>query len=132
MLFKNKQIESFDRLLLKISGMRDAWEYEIICRGEKSEVAAYTLCFSKGEDCRRLDNSASVDTKVILGLLNDCRILKWDGFSGANPRGVRDGYMFTLKAVVNGDRNIYACGSNNYPRHYHELIKGITDMLQGG
>ena len=109
--------------------MRCAEQYEIVCKGEFSEVAFYTKLYTGEKDGRRLEKSAVQSTDEIIKLFNDCNILKWDGFNGPNPRHIRDGYMFNLTAEVNCGTKIYASGSNNYPRHYHELLDSIRDIL---
>ena len=129
MLFSKQKIESFDSVRLTVTGMRCAQEFELLCKGDKTEVALYDLIYTDGEKVRRLNKSVAVDTADVLSLLNECCLLKWDGFCGANPRGVCDGYMFELRAEVNAGRTIGAHGSNNYPRRYHQLKNGIMQML---
>ena len=37
--------------------------------------------------------------------------------------------MFSLEALVNENRTVKAEGSANFPRHYHELKRWITENL---
>ena len=129
MFGSKEKITSFSRLTLTLKGMRAIDEYEIICKGDVCEIAQYTKYYTRPEDERELNKSVTVDTASIIGLMNDCRMMSWDGFHGPNPRNVRDGYMFTLTAEVNGDKMIRAEGSNNYPRHYSEFRSAINKML---
>lgn len=129
MLFSKEKITSFTILTLTLSGMRGIEEYEIVCRGDESEVARYCRFYTRDEDERRLLGGGSAPTDAILQLMNDCRVLSWDGFSGPNPHGVRDGWMFRLSAEVNG-RKISASGSNNYPRHYHAFFDAIRGYIK--
>ena len=86
------------------------------------------MLYTKDRD--RVPQKQAVCTiEEMLALLNDCGVLSWDGFSGDNPRGVMDGYMFAFKATENGDRAVRANGSNNYPRHYHKFLDEIEKRL---
>ena len=124
----NTEATSFTKLTLRLSGMRSTEEYEIVCQGETSECAQYLIFYSKDGDRRKLEKSVQRPTDMVLELLNRCSVMRWDGFSGSNPRGVRDGWMFTLTAEINGEK-IYASGSNNYPRHYREFMDGFKTLL---
>ena len=64
-----------------------------------------------------------------LQLLNDCRLLAWDGFYGPHPKHVLDGTMFRLTATVNGDQTIRANGSQNFPKHYRDFTDGLYALL---
>lgn len=129
MLFAKEKIVSFTKLTLTVSGMRSIDEYEIVCSAENAEIAHYTRFYTRDEDDRELNKSAVVPTDRIINLMNDCGLMSWDGFSGTNPRNVRDGYMFRLTAEVNEGKRIRAEGSNNYPRHYREFKSAITNYL---
>ena len=109
--------------------MRHIEEYEIVCKGENSEISFYSKFYTRDHDDRLPEKTAESPTDELLKLFNDCNMLKWDGFHGPNPRHIRDGYMFTLKAELNGGVKIYADGSNNYPRHYRELLDTLRDIL---
>ena len=130
-MFKREKIIAFDRIRLKISGMRLTEVYEIVCRDDgAAELSQYYVSYENHEDKLNLIKRTVCPAKEILELLNNCGILRWDGFRGPNPRGVRDGYMFDFTAQVNGDRTVCASGSNNYPRHYHELTDAFRLLLQ--
>lgn len=131
MLFSKNAVTSFKSLTLTLSGMRCIDEYEIICNGEESDVAYYTRFYTKNEDERSLNKRTTHPTEAIIKLFNECRLLSWNGFRGRNPIGVRDGYMFVLKAEVNDGLMIRAEGSNNYPKHYRTLTNAISDILNG-
>ena len=127
---KNKEeITSFQIVTLHTSGMRLTAEYEIVMKGNDAEVSEYFIRYSKNKDERVLERRAVISAEAALGLLNDCRLISWDGFHGAHPRGVLDGTMFSLKAVVNEGRVIKAEGSQNFPKRYREFTDGLYGIL---
>ena len=69
------------------------------------------------------------DLRIMLDLLNKCSLLSWDGFHGKHPKGVKDGIMFSLQAVLNGGKTIKAEGSENFPRHYRDFTDGLYSLL---
>ncbi len=125
-----KKIESFTRLLLRTSGMRFTEEQEILMVGEEAQVSLYGIRYSKDGDERVLEERVLCSPERVLELLDRCGVLKWDGFWGAHPKGVRDGIMFSLKAEVNGGQVISAEGSENFPRHYREFTDGLREILR--
>ena len=128
-LFRQKSVASFSAIRLKISGMRITEVYEILCRGEETEISQYWLRYENHEEKYELQKRAIVPSGDMLTLLNRCRILKWDGFSGKNPPHVLDGTMFEFTATVNGGRKIRASGSNNFPKDYHDFTGALYRML---
>ncbi|MBQ7505025.1 MAG: hypothetical protein IJT79_06900 [Ruminococcus sp.] len=128
-MFKKEKAETFTKLTLRIMGMRCTEEYEVVCGGESCQAARYLIMYARPEgDRRELQKSAECSSDVVLDLLNKCNVIKWDGFSGANPRGVRDGWMINFEAEINGKR-IHAGGSNNFPKHYSEFREGIHSLI---
>lgn len=125
-----KLIESFEIITLRESGMRGSVEYEITAQGSDAEVAQYQIRYNYPENERILERRATVSTDEVLRMINDCKMLSWDGFSGKHPRGVRDGIMFSLEAVVNGGKRIRADGSQNFPKRYREFRDGIYNILR--
>ena len=128
-IFSRDTVVSFELVKLRTSGMRFTAEYEIVMKSGAAEVSQYQIRYTQSKDERILDKRASVSEETVLKLLNDCRILSWDGFSGAHPRGVRDGTMFGFEAIVNGGRVIKASGSENFPKCYREFMNGINQIL---
>lgn len=124
-----KTIESFTRITLRTSGMRFTEEYEILMQGEKAQVSQYGIRYNGKADERELLHRALCSPERVLELLNRCQLLKWDGFRGAHPKGVLDGIMFTLTAMVNGEQRIRAEGSENFPKHYREFTDGLYAIL---
>ncbi len=129
---KEKKIGSFSVLTLRLSGMRFATEYEIVSEGPNAECSRYAIRFGDHTDPRILEMRAVCDTLRVLELMDRCKLLSWDGFCGAHPKGVLDGTMFSLSAVVNDHQKIRASGSQNFPKHFRELTDGIEEILQGG
>ena len=125
-------VGSFEIVTLRLSGMRFTSEYEVVMNGENAEVVKYEIRYRKEEGRVREPVSKAVcDAGRVLTLLNKCELISWDGFHGAHPKDVRDGIMFSLKATVNGGRNITADGSENFPDHFRELWKGLDAILRG-
>lgn len=110
--------------------MRGSTEYEIVMKDGKAEVSFYWIKYTQGKDSRELDRRAVCDRETVIGLLNECNILSWNGFVGKHPKGVLDGIMFTFNAVVGDDEKIYAHGSENFPKHYRDLTHGLYEILK--
>lgn len=128
-MFKRESITSFERVKLRVSGMRLTEVYEIICHGDNAQLSLYWLKYETQKDCYDLQQRVTVPAIEVIDLLNKCAILKWDGFSGKNPRGVLDGTMFGFSATVNGGRKVRANGSNNFPRRYRDFTDELYRML---
>lgn len=125
---KIDKIESFEKVTLKISGMRHTSEYEAVMSDGMAELSEYSEVYSNSKDARKLERRAVFAPEIFVSLMNDCRFASWDGFSGVNSR-VLDGYMFTLTATVNGGGRIYAHGSNKSPNGYSEFVEGMNRLL---
>ena len=124
-------IESFEIVTLRLSGMRFTNEYEIVMNGQNADIAKYEIRYRKEEgQVREPVSKAVCNADRVLTLLNECELVSWDGFHGAHPKDVRDGIMFSLKAIVNGGRNIQADGSENFPNHFRELWNGLDTILR--
>ncbi len=130
-MFKKRKAASFETLTLSISGMRGMTEYEIKNLGAEAEVSMYTFryCAPDGEE-RRLEKRAACPAETALAALNDCGVPSWNGFHGKHPRGVLDGEMFRLEAVMDGER-IRADGSQNFPEGFRELRGWLYKTLNG-
>ena len=126
---QKKQINSFQVVVLKTSGMRGMAEDELRMNGKKAELSHYRISYA-GEDTQRmLEKRAVCEEETVLKLLNDCDLLSWDGFDGPHPKHVQDGIMFTLNATVNENQEISAKGSENFPKHYREFTDGLHAIL---
>ena len=128
-LFAVKRVESFSVISWRISGMRSIREYEIIDKGDIAEVYEYERYYREGKDERQLLRSGTCEKERMLRLLNECNILKWNGFHGKHPRGVKDGEMFSLEATVNEGEQITASGSENFPKYFGEFRRAIGEIL---
>ncbi|MBO4919181.1 MAG: hypothetical protein J5365_03395 [Erysipelotrichaceae bacterium] len=127
MLFKKKEITSFETVYLRISAMRYMHEYEIIADGEKAKLLFYENAWADEERIPLKQILCSKDE--ILQLLNDCAVFRWDGFFGKHPRNVSDGEVFLFQTLVNEGEKIRAEGSENFPKHYSELKNGLRKLL---
>ena len=130
MLFSNEQITDFTKIELTMNGMRGSEIYELICEGESARFTLYELRYDKDGDRRVPLGSAKIVTDDVINLLNECKVIKWDKFCGANPRGVRDGWQFIFTAEVNGGRRLYASGSNNFPKHFRDFTNALIGMIR--
>jgi len=139
MLFNNRtggtrpdtinEITEFESLLLHFSGMRVTEEYEIISKGNTSEISYYHIRYSGEEDLRDLQKRVVCVTREVTDILNECKAEKWNGFHGKHPRGVLDGRMFTLTAYVNGGQKLFADGSENFPKNFSTFEKWLQEKL---
>ena len=109
--------------------MRVTQEYEILCRGDETEILLYQIFYANGKDERRLEKSAVVKTEKMIEILNSCGFSGWNGFKGEHPKNVSDGDMFRLEAVINDSEKIYAEGSANFPKGYREFVKKLNELL---
>ena len=128
-MFKKAEVTSFDKILLKISGMRGSVEYEILCRKSETEISLYQFYYRQNGEERELCKQGFCDTNEFIAFLNDCGIMRWDGFEGKHPRGVLDGRMFRFYAEVNGGTTIRANGSENFPRHFRDFEDKICSLI---
>lgn len=122
------KVESFSRVLLRLSGMRITEEYEIVPDGDGARITHYFIRYDGKEDRREPQRSARRPIKDVLALLNDCDVPAWDGFHGKHPKFVTDGTMFRFEATVNGDRRIFADGSENFPKHFRDFREGLSRL----
>ena len=83
---KEKNITSYESVFMRISGMRLTQEYEILHKDSGSEISDYWMrCASSGGMERDLQRRAFCPDSQMLELLNQCDIMKWDGFHGKFP-----------------------------------------------
>ena len=125
------KIDSFSYVSLRTCGMRSTNETLIEAREKDALISYYTILYRDENDEKRLEKEVECSLETALTLLNGVDLISWDGFDGPHPRGVLDGTMFTLRAKVNGDREIRAKGSQNFPKHYREFTDAIFRLLSG-
>lgn len=129
MFFRKKSVLSLESLTLTVTGMRSRRVYRAHTEGGRGEVALYDVRYVEKKDEYQLLKRADCSADELTALCTACRLLCWDGFSGKHPRGVLDGVMFSLNAVVNGEKNIRASGSENFPKGYREFVRGLDEIL---
>ena len=112
-----KTIVSIEAMTLTLQGMRGTSVYKVADED------------GKGEDFLELEASASCDTKDLIELMNNCGVIRWDGFHGKHPKNVTDGIMFNFTATVNAGQNIHADGSENFPKGYRDFVRELDKML---
>lgn len=125
-----KKITLIKELTLTLRGMRRSIVYEIINNADILELRLYREIFSNGENVLELENSTMVDVHIFIELMNNCGVICWDGFHGKHPRNVNDGIMFSFTANVNDGQTIRADGSENFPKGYHEFVRGLNNMFE--
>ena len=103
--------------------------YTLEGEGDTTQLRRYRETYRGGEDELMLESSVPCGVQTMIELMNTCGILRWDGFYGKHPRGVKDGTMFTFTATVNGGQTIRAEGSANFPKGYHEFVQALNEML---
>ena len=129
-LFGSKKIASVESVTLTLRGMRGSTVYEIVNDTEQLELRFYREFYSNGESVLKLENSTVVDTCAFIEFMNNCGVIRWDGFHGKHPRNVNDGTMFSFTAIVNDGQTIRADGSENFPKGYREFVRGLNNMLE--
>ena len=122
-------IESFETVTLRESGMRGITEEEITIEDGEAKVASYIIRWDGSQEVRSPQKTSVVPVNEVLDLLNKCRIGSWDGFDGPHPKGVLDGIMFRFNANVNGGKHISARGSQNFPKNYRDFTDGLYRFL---
>lgn len=133
MFFEKKQVETFQSVLVRESGMRVTEEYEIINKGDICEIALYQLVPVPGtyDDERTLLRRAEYNTQEFVDLMNECGFVSWNGFDGKHPKNVSDGIMFSLFAVINDGMKVNAKGSENFPKNYKKFMGEVKNILNG-
>ena len=131
MFFKKKQVESFETITIRESGMRVTEEYVITNKGDVCEISLYQLTPISGtyDDKRTLLKSTEYDTREFVALMNNCGFASWNGFEGKHPKNVSDGIMFRLNAVINDGETVSADGSQNFPKNYKSFMSEIKSIL---
>ncbi|MBO7376935.1 MAG: Pr6Pr family membrane protein, partial [Clostridia bacterium] len=129
--YSGSRVKSFEKVTLRLSGMRNLTEYEIVMKDGTAEIASYGMRYENGTETRVPRSSTEADASEVLDLLNRCRLVSWDGFNGPHPKGLKDGTAFRLDASVNGGRRIHARGSQNFPKGYRELVDWLYRKTHG-
>ena len=126
---KPPELDTFEHMTLQVIGMRFNETYEILKQETGVTLSRYNNVYENGEKVQKLDKAVTCDPEVMLKLMRECRITAWDGFFGKHPKNVRDGIMFTFEAVINDGQTIYAEGSENFPKGYHEFVQALDQLL---
>lgn len=124
------KITDFEYLKIRVSGMRMTEEYEMVPDDGVVVISRYEIVYSGENTERRLTAETRVDGKEAIGVMNECGVSRWDGFSGKHPRGVSDGEMFSMEGSVNGGKKISAHGSENFPRGYRDFMRWLSAGLK--
>ncbi|MBR0462525.1 MAG: hypothetical protein IJJ00_07430 [Erysipelotrichaceae bacterium] len=127
---KKEEITSLKKMTIDEMHMRGHQAYELISEGSKTKISMYRFFYRDNKECKELQLSTECGNDEVLKILNDCRLMSWDGFKGKHLKNVHDGTMFDLEAIVNEDKTIRAEGSQNFPKHYSELMGWINEKLR--
>ena len=122
-------VTSVETMTLTLRGMRGSYVYKFEGEADTPELRRYREAYRNGEDELVLEASAPCGAETMIELMNVCGILRWDGFHGKHPKNVKDGIMFRFDAAVNGGQTIFAEGSANFPKGYHEFVRSLDAML---
>lgn len=123
-------ITSFEKITLRVIGMRYNVEYEILNKPPKSVLSLYQISYRDGSNKRILEKSVLLNSGIVLEILNSYKIISWNGFHGEHPKDVKDGVMFTFRAEVNEGQIVYAEGSENFPLGYREFVSTLNLILE--
>lgn len=124
-----KTVTSVETMTLTLRGMRGGYVYKLEGEGDVTELRRYRETYRDGKDELALESSAPCSVQTMIDLMNTCGILRWNGFHGKHPRNVKDGIMFRFTASVNDGQMIFADGSENFPKGYHEFVRTLDAML---
>ena len=128
---KNRKngIVSMQELTLRTGNMRVTYLYKTAREDTGLKLKRYREVFVDGEVRLELENSVSCTNSELIELMNNCNVLKWNGFHGKHPKNVSDGTMFTFIATVNNGQIIRADGSENFPKGYKEFVRKLNELL---
>lgn len=128
---KNRKngIVSIQELTLRTGNMRVTYLYKTAREDTGLKLERYREVFVDGEVRLELENSVSCTNSELIELMNNCNVLKWNGFHGKHPKNVSDGTMFTFIATVNNGQIIRADGSENFPKGYKEFVRKLNELL---
>ena len=124
-----KNVTSAETMTLTLRGMRGGYVYKFEGESDVTELRRYRETYRSGEDEFVLESSVPCDAQTMIELMNTCGILRWNGFHGKHPKNVSDGIMFRFEATVNGGQEIFADGSENFPKGYREFVRALNSML---
>ena len=120
------EVQDFEEIHLRVthSPRGGSYTYEILCEGDKSVI-------NKKDNYRddELVATVTIDTNLVINILNECDILSWDGFNGKRPKDVQDGTDFYFDAKING-KDIEAEGHTVFPESYNPFVKWIDSALE--
>ena len=87
---RGKKIESFETVVLGITGMRQSSVYEIKQNGGEAEITEYLRVCREGGGTELVPKkTAKRSAEEVVEALNGFRLPEWNGFHGAHPREVR-------------------------------------------
>lgn len=129
---EKKTITSVEAMTLTLQGMRGTSVYELAEADGVTELRLYREIYSDGNVTLKLEKSAVCDRASFIELMNDCGVIRWDGFHGKHPKNVLNGIMFNLTATVNGGETVEADGSANFPNGYNTFVRALGAILAEG
>ncbi len=131
----NMKTTSFESIIIDITGTEAAThEYEVLRTDGGVRISYYYGPWNYSDDEPKenyLEMRAEGGSELyeqVLGLVNDCSVKKWDGFS-KSASGVLDGEMFSMSGTIDGE-NISAHGSNAFPKGFREFTDALWDIMK--
>ena len=124
-----KTVTAVESMTLTLRGMRGGSVYTFDGEAGQTELRLYRERYSGTETILELEQSAVYAVQDMIELMNNCGIVRWNGFHGKHPKNVSDGIMFRFEAAVNGGQTILANGSANFPKGYHEFVSALNTIL---
>ena len=126
----SKTVTSVESVTLSLNWFGGASDYEITNRDGEVEIKYFNDEYYEDEGfVSEIKQTATCDEEKFIELMNNSKVMKWDGFHGEHPMGVMDGTSFSFTAVVNDGHKIYADGSQNFPDGYNEFFVGLHTIL---
>ena len=129
------QAQSFDSITVDIVGDEAATrEYEILRTDGGARLSYYIISWGDDGDTPKdeylnMRREGGEDFyNELLGLVNECHVKEWDGFSGYDP-DVLDGSSASISAVIDGGE-IHAHGNNSFPEGYSDFVRALREMLK--
>lgn len=129
---EKKAVTSVEAMSLTLRGMWGGTVYELSVSDGRTELVLYSEKYDGEKNYLAPERSATCEISDIVSLMNDCGVMRWNGFHGKHPKNVCDGIMFIFKASVNGGEAISANGSENFPKGYREFVNGLDGILEKG
>ncbi len=127
--------QDFESIIIDINGTEAATqEYEVLRTADGVRISYYYGPWNYSDDEPKEDylemrtEGGSELFERVLGLVNDCKVKKWDGYS-KSASGVLDGESFSFTAVIDG-KELSGHGSNSFPGGFRDFTNALWDIMK--